>query len=222
MTYDSCPCTHRNSLEALKMEDTRKTFWLGIGLLIVIALVAYIPVLQAEFVFDDGDYVVDNELLKSAKGLGKIWFELNSSPQYYPLVFTSYWLEYRLWGLNSLGYHLVNVLGKEMVGESQAFIEDEIAIKLEDYKKSLKKHGIKTILGTIQETLDGKYLAGVSALTGGFTLSGHPTLGILAGTGLVFGKVCIKIAEKLLDYDDVERGPNSEISWVYEVKELVK
>src|SRR4029450_5427971 len=28
----------------------------------------------------------------------------------YPMVFSMFWIEYRLWDLNPLGYHLVNVL----------------------------------------------------------------------------------------------------------------
>ena len=55
-------------------------------------------------------------------------------------------------------------LDKDMIGKSFAFIEDDIAIKLEDYKSSLKKHGVKTIIGTIEEIIDGKYLLGTSSV----------------------------------------------------------
>jgi hypothetical protein len=113
-------------------------------------------------------------------------------------------------------------LDRDMIGRSQAYIEDEIALRLGDYKAALKKHGIRTLVGTIEEVLDGKYLIGVASITGSMTLAGHPTLGGLAGAGLVVGKVGVKLVENLLDFDDAERGANSEISWVYQLKELTK
>jgi tetratricopeptide (TPR) repeat protein len=54
--------------------------------------------------------VTRNHTLQSLEGLGRIWLEPEASPQYYPLVFSSFWLERRLWGLNPIGYHIVNVL----------------------------------------------------------------------------------------------------------------
>ena len=111
-------------------------------------------------------------------------------------------------------------LNKEMLGKSQAFIEDEIAIKLEDYESALNKHGIKTVLGTIEEVLDGKYIFEASAAIGGFSLAGHPILGFLTGAGIFVGKVGLKLAQISLDLNDIEKGMNSDIAWVYEAKKL--
>ncbi len=83
--------------------------WLGL-LLAVTALVAYLPAIRGGFIWDDDDYVTNNLTLRSIGGLAKIWADLSATPQYYPLVHTGFWLEYHLWGLNPLGYHVVNVL----------------------------------------------------------------------------------------------------------------
>jgi Flp pilus assembly protein TadD len=83
----------------------------SLALVLVCAVgVAYGPALRADFVWDDAEYVVDNPLLGSVEGLGRIWTEPAASPQYYPLVFTTFWAEHRLWGERPFGYHLVNVL----------------------------------------------------------------------------------------------------------------
>ena len=73
-------------------------------------LVAYAPAIRAGFVWDDDAYVTANRTLRTLDGLRRIWFEPGAVSQYYPLVFTGYWLEYRLWGLQPMGYHVVNVL----------------------------------------------------------------------------------------------------------------
>ncbi|MEW6071238.1 MAG: tetratricopeptide repeat protein [Planctomycetota bacterium] len=78
--------------------------------LLVLALAAYSSALRGGFVWDDESYVTGNADLTSAAGLRAIWLEREASPQYYPLVFTTFWVERHLWGLAPFGYHLGNVL----------------------------------------------------------------------------------------------------------------
>jgi hypothetical protein len=83
-------------------------------LLVAIAIwwaifVAYAPSLSSGFIWDDDDYITQNATLRSYEGLRQIWFDSEATPQYYPLVFTSFWVEYHLWGLRPTGYHVVNV-----------------------------------------------------------------------------------------------------------------
>jgi Flp pilus assembly protein TadD len=83
--------------------------WL-LGLLLIAAtMLAYLPALRGEFIFDDDMHISANETLRSLGGLWEIWFRPGATFQYYPLSFTLFWLDYQLWGLNPLGYHLLNV-----------------------------------------------------------------------------------------------------------------
>ena len=75
-----------------------------------LTLAAYAPALQANYIWDDDDHVTKNPTLRSLDGLRQIWFLPTALPQYYPAVHTTFWLEYHLWGLHPVGYHLVNVL----------------------------------------------------------------------------------------------------------------
>jgi Tfp pilus assembly protein PilF len=79
------------------------------GLIVLATFLAYAPALHGEFIWDDNQYIRDNAELRSPHGLWAIWFDPMATPQYHPLVFSSYWLEYRLWGLDTLGYHVDNV-----------------------------------------------------------------------------------------------------------------
>src|SRR5689334_23165303 len=54
-------------------------------------------------------------------------------------------------------------LDAEMVGRRRSFIEDEISIRIEEYEAVLKKHGIKTALGSLSSILDAKFLTSGAA-----------------------------------------------------------
>ncbi len=79
--------------------------------LFALTIATYLPTLGADFVrWDDQFYVTENRLLQEADGWKVFWNPADRrAPQFYPLVFSTYWLEYRLWGLEPRGYHAVNV-----------------------------------------------------------------------------------------------------------------
>lgn len=69
----------------------------------------YGPAISAEFIWNDSDYVTAPHL-RSLAGLGRIWFEVGATEQYYPLLHSSFWLQHRLWGDAPTGYHVLNIL----------------------------------------------------------------------------------------------------------------
>lgn len=89
--------------------ETYRTLFLAAALVALTAN-AYAPVFQCGYVWDDDSYVTKNPTLESVDGLRRIWFEVGATPQYYPLVFTSFWAEYQLFGLNPAVSHTINLL----------------------------------------------------------------------------------------------------------------
>ena len=87
-----------------------KRQWFFCLILVVVTLLTYQPAWNGGFIWDDDEYVVNNELLTAPDGLRRIWFSLDSPSQYFPLVYTSFRIEHALWGLNPVGYHWVNIL----------------------------------------------------------------------------------------------------------------
>ncbi|HQY88838.1 MAG TPA: glycosyltransferase family 39 protein, partial [Tepidisphaeraceae bacterium] len=102
-------------------EDTRRIpAWIVALGFLLITCVTYIPAFNANFIWDDPDYVVNNTLLRSVKGLKHFWTSRDATPQFYPATFTSFWIEFQLYdalglgtprpGLWAPGYHVTNVL----------------------------------------------------------------------------------------------------------------
>ncbi|HUT23250.1 MAG TPA: tetratricopeptide repeat protein [Sumerlaeia bacterium] len=85
----------------------------GVVLLELLVLAAYLPALSAGFVWDDDVALIQNPLIPARNGLWKIWTQPSAIPRethYWPLFYTSFWLECRLWGFLPFGYHLTNVV----------------------------------------------------------------------------------------------------------------
>ena len=82
----------------------------ALGLLVV---VSYLPaMLWGGFVWDDNIFIKVDPV-REVSGLWQIWFspsDLGGQDHYWPLVYTTFWLEHKLWGFDPTGYHIVNVL----------------------------------------------------------------------------------------------------------------
>jgi tetratricopeptide (TPR) repeat protein len=89
---------------------TKKKLFLWSGVIILVTMLSYIPAMRGGYIWDDDSYITENTTLRTPDGLRRIWLEPKALPQYYPLVHTTFWLEYHLWHVHPFGYHLVNVL----------------------------------------------------------------------------------------------------------------
>jgi protein O-mannosyl-transferase len=83
--------------------------WLFVVALAAAVLMVYQPAWQGGFLWDDNAHVTRPQL-RTWYGLGRIWFELGATQQYYPLLHSVFWLEHKLWGDATLGYHLTSIL----------------------------------------------------------------------------------------------------------------
>jgi len=84
--------------------------WLPRVLLIVAATFwIYWPALRGDWVLDDTWYRTDSPMTQGLAGLGKFWFQPGSWVEYYPIEETVLWVQWQLWGNDTLGYHLTNV-----------------------------------------------------------------------------------------------------------------
>lgn len=86
-----------------------KAHWYGALVICGATLAAYSPALRGAFVLDDDRLLTTNTLVGSSDGLYRIWFTTEAF-DYWPVTNTSFWLEWRLWGMNPLGYHVTNLL----------------------------------------------------------------------------------------------------------------
>jgi protein O-mannosyl-transferase len=75
----------------------------------LIACIAYLPTLNNGFVCDDDHYIIYNKNVKNPDGLRLFWCA-NKAMDYWPLSDSTFWIEWRLWGMNPIGYHATNLI----------------------------------------------------------------------------------------------------------------
>ena len=96
-----------------RRESRKPTRWDALGILALglLVVVSYFPAFFAGFVWDDE--IITEPVVQNWSGLWHIYFsptEIEREGHYWPLVYTTFWLEHKLWGYAPAGYHIVNVL----------------------------------------------------------------------------------------------------------------
>ncbi|MDD9860492.1 MAG: tetratricopeptide repeat protein [Nitrospira sp.] len=92
-----------------------RAFPVAIEALVLCLLVAvsYFPATMAGFVLDD-NALTDARPVRTWDGIWHIWFQPGSLKQseghYWPVLYSTFWLEHKLWGFAPAGYHTVNLL----------------------------------------------------------------------------------------------------------------
>src|ERR1700677_2103097 len=80
------------------------------ALIVALGVWAYLPAINGGFLGDDSLYLLNNHLLEDPYRLWKAWFVPGSFVEYYPLHQTVQWFEWKLFGTDTTGYHVVNLL----------------------------------------------------------------------------------------------------------------
>src|SRR5262249_13351267 len=88
--------------------EFRLPTWVLLAMLAVVTCIAYSPSFGGQILWDADAHIPKLDM-RSLDGLYRIWFDVRSTQQYYPLLFSWFWLQYQLWGDAMLGYHLVNL-----------------------------------------------------------------------------------------------------------------
>ncbi|MDE2902488.1 MAG: tetratricopeptide repeat protein [Chloroflexota bacterium] len=73
---------------------------------------SYFPAFQAGFVWDDVVFT-ENGAVREWGDIWSLWLSpghIEYEGHYWPLVYTTFWLEHKVWGFNAAGYHVVNVI----------------------------------------------------------------------------------------------------------------
>jgi tetratricopeptide (TPR) repeat protein len=79
------------------------------ALIIGLGLWIYAPAFRGDWLWDDDWYITRQPLLRDIGGLWKIWVQPGSFFEYYPIEETLLWMQWHLWGTETLGYHLTTV-----------------------------------------------------------------------------------------------------------------
>ena len=89
-----------------------KNYWQSlvpeVAVIVFVTIAVYMHAFHNGFLPDD-DLITNSPVIRASDGLRRIWFT-TETPDYYPLTWSLLWFEWRLWGNDPTGYHVINVV----------------------------------------------------------------------------------------------------------------
>jgi tetratricopeptide (TPR) repeat protein len=127
------------------MEQKRRYLLISSLLLLAVNLGIFLPSMQGDFLWDDKYFISENPALLGSRflrtfltspfggfsGVDENSVKADQTRQFYrPLTSLSYWLDFKIWGLNAAGFHLTNILLQTINSILLFFILQNLRINL--------------------------------------------------------------------------------------------
>lgn len=108
-------------------------------------------------------------------------------------------------------------LDSVLPSKSSAQINDNILVKLEDYRRALSKHGVETRLGIFERVVSWQPMLAKLAAAGAGSAVGEPILGLIGAGSIALGEICVALQKTKLALEEVHRK-HEDVSFVFELE----
>lgn len=115
----------------------------------------------------------------------------------------------------------VTWLDESMIGCDATYIADKIAQRLDDYKWSIKKHGLRAASGVLKNLIDPRFVATTASGTTAAGVVGGPVWGAVAAGVAVLAAAGVAVTTEAIDLAEAQRA-SRDIAFVRELEDLKK
>src|SRR5688572_22509111 len=105
----------RTKIQPVKNSFISPSAFTKAAIILLLGFIVYWPAVNNGFIWDDDVMLTDNAVMKADDGLRRIWLSTELS-DYFPLTSTSFWIEWRIWGTNPIGYNVTNIFLHALAG----------------------------------------------------------------------------------------------------------
>lgn len=118
-----------------EVQARRKAFHMAASIIALITFAVYLPALKNGFVnWDDHLYITENLIIRKIDlHFFKFVFTSVVNSNWHPLTIVSYAIDYSIWGLDPMGYHLINIILHSL----DTFLAGVLAFRLVETKAPL-------------------------------------------------------------------------------------